>query len=153
MKTSFKKATKGFLKSLSGISYLTHTGYLSWRILSDRYVLIHPPAQCEQAYVHCCISLQELLRFKTFHITPVRSRSHLDPVVVASNLQIRGYIACFAPTKLFRPGLDCFIKLFNTGRSTFYNGAEQSCSEKYLFQYVSKSGIVLTRPKLHDHRV
>ena len=96
MKTSFKKATKGVLKSLSGISYLTHTGYLSWGVFSGGYVLIHPPAQCEQAYVHCCVSLQGLLRFKTIHTELVRSGSHLDPVVVASNLPVRGYTACFA---------------------------------------------------------
>ena len=40
MKTSFKKAMKGFLKSVSGVSYLTHKEYLTGGFFRGVYVLI-----------------------------------------------------------------------------------------------------------------
>ena len=81
---------------------------------------------CEHEYMYRCIVLQKLLCFKTVHTTLVRSGSHLDPVVAASNLPIKSSVVIFAPTKVFRPGIDRFKNLSNTRRSTINSGEEQS---------------------------
>ena len=89
--------------------------------------------QCEQEYVHRCAALQKGLRFKTVHTVLVRSGSHLDQVVVASNLLIGGFVAISAPTEVFRLGLDRFKSLSDTGPSTFNSGAEQSSPTSEIF--------------------
>ena len=66
-------------------------------------------------------------RSGSHHNCPLKSQL-LTFAWTIHHLPIRGSVAVSAPTKLFRLGLDCFKNLSDTGRSTFDNGAEQSCS-------------------------